>query len=289
MLMNDRGDARRVRTAPTGRMLLKESWHQLKAVRGVAALPVIGGVVGSLVFLLFAAPGIAFGIWGVPDDHTRTIVLTIAVLVGAVPATVAMTFFQGAIVSAALQQAAGQQTSLGLALAGARQRLGRLLQWGFIEATVNVVLSLLRDRNNIFTSILSAAGGLAWSAATFLALPAVMSEDLGPFAAVKRSASLLKSTWGSAVRVTVRFTLILLPAFLGAVVIVFIGTFVMVGISEVAGVAVIVLGILLFIVALALASSIKAYITTQLYLFASGQPTSVSKELVVGSVRADLS
>lgn len=258
----------------------------LREGRGVAALPVIGGVVASVVFLLIAGPGFAYGILGVPDDHTRTIVLTVAAVLGGVPATMAMTFFQGAIVSAALQQSNGEQASLGLALAGARQRSGRLLQWGFVQATVNVVLSLLRDRNNIFTSILSAAGGLAWAVATYLALPVVMAEGVGPFAAVKRSSSLMTQTWGSALRVTVRFTLILLPAVLISILLIVSGAFTIAAVSEVVGIVLVALGILVLIVALAFTSSIKAYITTQLYLLAADRPTAIPGDVVRRAVVA---
>ncbi|UGS25818.1 DUF6159 family protein [Microbacterium resistens] len=278
-------DHARPSAAPTGRQLLREAWRHLKTVPGVAALPVLGGVAGTVLFLLFAGPGIVAGVVAVPDDHTRTIVLTIAAIVGAVAATLAVTYFQGAVVSAALQQAAGEPTSVGQALGGANRRFGRLLQWGFVVASVNVVLSLIRDRNNVFTSILSAAGGLAWSAATFLALPAVVSEGIGPIAAVKRSATLLKTTWGSAVRVTLRFGLILLPAILVAILLVFVGAITMGAVNEVAGVCIMVLGVLVLVCALAFLSTIKAYVTTQLYLYASGRPTALPAELVRGAVR----
>ena len=38
--------------------------------------------------------------------------------------------------------------------------------------------------------------GLAWTVATFLVVPVLASEDIGPMEAVKRSVGLLKRTWG---------------------------------------------------------------------------------------------
>lgn len=149
---------------------------------------------------------------------------------------------------------------------------------------MSVLLSLLRDRNNLFTTILSAAGGLAWSVATYLALPVVMAEGAGPIDAVKRSASLLKKTWGNALRVTVRFTLVLLPAILLAILVILAGIVVLAAVNEIAGVVLIVIGALILVIALAITSSLSSYITAQLYLYASGSPTAIPAELVRGAV-----
>ena len=38
--------------------------------------------------------------------------------------------------------------------------------------------------------------GAAWAVVTFLTIPIIMLEDLGPWNALKRSGTLLKQTWG---------------------------------------------------------------------------------------------
>ncbi len=40
--------------------------------------------------------------------------------------------------------------------------------------------------------------GMAWAIVTFLVVPILAAEKLGPFAAAKRSASLLRKSWGEA-------------------------------------------------------------------------------------------
>lgn len=281
-------------TSPTGRELVRESWRQLKAARSVAALPLLGGFAATVLFLAVVVPGFILGAQ-VPEDHTRTIVLTVSVILGGIPATLVATFFQGAVVSAALQQSEGGQPTITTALAGARARFGPLLLWGLMVATVDVVLSLIRDKNNIFSSIVSVAGELAWSAATFLALPVVVAEGRRPFTAVKKSASLLKHTWGSAIRVTVRFGFVLLPVVLGTILLVVAGSVVLAlgtttggvgGISEeIIGLLLIATGLVVLVVGLAIVSTLRAYVTTQLYLYASGLPTSVPVDLVRAAVQ----
>lgn len=280
--------------SPTGRELVGESWRQLKAARSVAALPLMGGAAATVLFLAVIIPGFILGSQ-VPEDHNRTVVLTVAVILGIIPATLVATFFQGAVVSAALQQSEGSRPTIASALAGAKAHLGPLLLWGLMVSTVDIVLSLIRDKNNIFSSITSAAGELAWSVATFLALPVVTAEGARPFAAVKKSANLLKHTWGSAIRVTVRFGFILLPVFLGAFLFIVAGSIVLAlgttaeevaAISEeLIGLLLIAIGLVTLVVGLAIVSTLRAYVTTQLYLYASGRPTIVPVDLVRGAVQ----
>lgn len=265
--------------------LLKECWAQIRTVPGIIGVALLGMAAATIAFLIVASPGFAVAVFVAAEDHSRTIIITAAVLLGAAVATVAATFFQGAVVSAALQQSAGERTSPGRAIAGARNRLARLLQWGAVAATINVLLALVRDRGGAAGSILSAAGGLAWGVASYLAIPAVITEDLGPFDAVKRSSNLIKRTWGSALRVNVRFWFILLPAFLLAFVLLICGGFVMGAVDETLGAGVMIVGIVILVIGLAFSSTLKAYIATQLYLHAAGQDTRVSADLLQGAIR----
>jgi cobalamin biosynthesis protein CobD/CbiB len=62
-----------------------------------------------------------------------------------------------------------------------------------------MVLRALRERGGIVGAIVSAIGGIAWNLATFLVVPVLVIEGVGPIEAVKRSAGLLKRTWGEQV------------------------------------------------------------------------------------------
>ena len=270
--------------APTGKELLRESWNQLKAGRGVAALPLLGVLAALVAFFIFVGPGFAVGAL-VPDENTRSVIMVAAVVVGGFAATLAVTVFQGAVVSAAFQQSLGESTSLPRAMSGALNRLGRLLQWGLVVATVNLLLSLLRDRKGTVNGIISIAGGLAWSVATYLALPAVMFEGIGPFSAIKRSSALITQTWGSALRVTVRFGLVLVPFILVGVALFGGGVYLMIEVHEVLGISLIALSLVVLLVVMTFTSTVTAYVKTQLYLYASGQNTSVASEIVRGAVQ----
>jgi hypothetical protein len=59
-----------------------------------------------------------------------------------------------------------------------------------------MVLRAIRERGGIVGQIASLLLGFAWNLATFLVVPVLVVEDVGPIEAIQRSARLLKRTWG---------------------------------------------------------------------------------------------
>jgi hypothetical protein len=60
---------------------------------------------------------------------------------------------------------------------------------------VSIIIRSLEDRG-IVGQIVGALVGTAWALVTFLTIPIIMLEDLGPIQALKRSGHLFKQTWG---------------------------------------------------------------------------------------------
>jgi len=61
-----------------------------------------------------------------------------------------------------------------------------------------LVLRALAERFGAIGRIVAGFAGLAWGVATYLVVPVLIFEKIGPWAAVKRSGSLLRQTWGEA-------------------------------------------------------------------------------------------
>lgn len=130
-------------------------------------------------------------------------------------------------------------------------------------------------------------GGVAWAIATFLVVPVIVAEDLGPVEAVKRSSEVLKSTWGTSVRSTLRFGLLQLVALVPSVVAVVLGIALMSS-GAAAGVvlgALLVLGGVLALLAVAmLASAVTGYARALIYRYATGAPVpGISPALLAGA------
>jgi hypothetical protein len=90
----------------------------------------------------------------------------------------------------------GGRPTVGTALKLALSRVGAVLDYAVISATVSVLLHALFRRPGIIGRLIEGALGLAWTAATFLVVPILAAEGVGPWQAIERSTSLLRKTWG---------------------------------------------------------------------------------------------
>lgn len=106
-------------------------------------------------------------------------------------------FFNCALVGAAMIRLDGGDPTLADGFKAANSRIPSILGYAAIAATVGVLLQALKSRDNNFLVRLIGSGlGAAWTLATFLVVPVLVSRDVGPIDALKQSVSLLKKTWG---------------------------------------------------------------------------------------------
>jgi len=105
-------------------------------------------------------------------------------------------FFNTALAGVALARLRGEPAGLAEGFALARSRLGSIFGYAVIAATVGMLLRSLQERLGLVGRFVVGLIGLAWTVATFLVVPVLASEDVGPVDAVKRSAELLRQTWG---------------------------------------------------------------------------------------------
>jgi hypothetical protein len=105
-------------------------------------------------------------------------------------------FFQTALTGVALMHLRGEPTSVGAGFALARAKLPQILGYALIAATVGLLLRMIQERLGLIGRLVVGFVGLAWTVATFLVVPILASEGVGPVDAVKRSVELLKRSWG---------------------------------------------------------------------------------------------
>jgi hypothetical protein len=105
-------------------------------------------------------------------------------------------FFTTALVGAAMQRLDGGDPSVGSGLRIAAGKWVSILGYAAIAATVGMILRGIEQRAGIVGKIVAGFIGVAWTLATFLTVPVLVAQDIGPVAAVKESATLLKRTWG---------------------------------------------------------------------------------------------
>jgi hypothetical protein len=179
--------------------LVKQSFNVLKSDRELLLFPFISMLGVFLVTLVFSVPlfftGLAGNVSSDGDSGISVLGVVFLFLFYFVMYTVVI-YSNVALVGAAMIRLRGGDPSLGDGLKVANSRFGKIVGYAGISATVGVVLSMLRDRDNLLGNILAGVLAFAWNVVTFLVIPVLVVEDVGPIEAIKRSGTLLKRTWG---------------------------------------------------------------------------------------------
>ncbi|MDQ3287878.1 MAG: DUF6159 family protein [Pseudomonadota bacterium] len=172
--------------------LVKASAAVLRADRELMLFPVISSMATLVVLATFAAP--AF-VWRMFANGIDPISLAWALLFYFCQYSVII-FFNCALVGAAMIRLQGGDPTLADGMAVARSRIRSILGYAAIAATVGVLLQSLKNQDNFFVRLLGGGLGVAWTLGTFLVVPVMVSQDIGPIDALKKSVSLLRRTWG---------------------------------------------------------------------------------------------
>lgn len=179
--------------------LMGASWAVVKKDKRLLLLPLLSGLACLLVMASFAIPIIASGSYEPPAAGAPAAELVtyygILFLLYVCTYTVAF-FFNAALAVCAIASLRGEQVSLSAGLRAAASRLHLILGWAIVSATVGIILRIIEDRSSKVAKIIVGLLGMAWSLATFLAVPVIVMESKGPVEAVKRSSGLFKRTWG---------------------------------------------------------------------------------------------
>ncbi len=176
--------------------LVKLCWRVLQQDKELVVFPIVSTIAVLIVTASFVVPGFFTGFWqGIGENGTNVGLWVLIVLFYLVEYLVII-FFNAALVSAAIIRLEGGDPTLGDGLRGAWSHSGAILGYAAIAATVGLILQLLRERAGFAGVIIAALGGMAWNIITFLVVPVLVVEDVGPITAIKRSAALLEKTWG---------------------------------------------------------------------------------------------
>jgi hypothetical protein len=202
------------------KLLAGASWRTLRHDKELLILPLISGLASIAIAATFLVPLLLTSkTTNAAGDTTLApgplqYVLMFAMYV--VLAYVAI-FFKAAVLCGADERMRGGDPTIGSALSGAAHRAGKILPWAIVSATVSIILRSLEERSGILGRIVIGLVGMAWAAVTFLVLPILVFENIGVGDAIKRSADMLRRTWGENLIVNMGIGLIsfllCLPAF----------------------------------------------------------------------------
>lgn len=183
---------------------IERSWTLVKAAGRIARqdkelmiLPVLSGLACIAVVATFLLPLFGIGLFermgrgGSVEGffYAWLFVLYIALYFVVI-------FFNCALVGAAMIRLDGGVPTVkdGLAIAGSR--VGTIFGYAVVSATIGIILNMLEERLGVIGRIVVSLIGAAWSVATFLVVPILVTRDVGPIAAVRESTALLRRSWG---------------------------------------------------------------------------------------------
>ncbi len=245
--------------------LAKASWQVLRDDKKLVLLPLLSGVVTLIVVASFGVPAAMLSHSSSGGGYQATPVTWVLGAIGYLVAALVVIFFNAALVYAADAKMHGADVSLGDALRFSMSRLHVLLPWAVVSATVSVVLRMIEERAGIVGRIVGALAGIAWSLVTFLVLPVLVVEGLGPIAAVKRSGELFKRTWGEQVVSNFAISLVAFLAILAGLV----PTVLLVAVGGPVAIAGVVLFVLWLVTVSLVASALTGILCMALYRFAT--------------------
>jgi hypothetical protein len=201
----------------------KISWGVLRSNKALATFPVLSGIASLLIIGVFAGLIAATGLNTTEGSEGLEGIGYVFVVLAYIALALANTYFTAALVAGANDVLDGRDTTLGTALDAANGKLHRILPWALVQATVSIVIQAIEERAGFLGQIVAGLIGAAWSVVTFLTIPIIMLEDVGPWNALKRSGTLLKQTWGENIVAQAGFGLLTLVAAIPGIALVGLG------------------------------------------------------------------
>ena len=173
--------------------LAKASASVLRSDKELLLVPVLSGLAAMIVAATFLVPAFAMKVFD-GDAGVGSFVLGFLFYLCQY---FVIFFFNAALVAAAMIRLEGGDPTVADGLRAARERIGPILGYAAIAATVGMLLQAMKNKeNNVVMRIVGSLLGVAWTLASFLVVPVLVMQNVGPIDAIKRSVELLKRTWG---------------------------------------------------------------------------------------------
>jgi hypothetical protein len=255
------------------------SFKVLKANKQLIIFPILSGVSMILIMGSFIAVALGAAGWDVENIPEQNNVVTYAVLFAYyIVNYFVVVFFNMALIHCTSLYFKGEEVSIRKGLEFSMSRIGTIFAWAVFAGSVGAILRIIQENVGALGKIVTGIVGVVWSIATFFVVPVIAYEKLGPIAAFKRSAQIMKEKWGERIGAGFSFVLIQLAAMAAiAVVAVIIGTIV----HLLAGIAVAVLGLLLLF---AISSAVRTIFISAVYHNVSGDPVELYNQQFIDNL-----
>jgi hypothetical protein len=179
--------------------LVKASFSVLREDKELLIYPILSSIGVLIVTISFALPSLITGGIQIGISETGFNIDILGFIIAFLfyfTQYFVITFCNSALVGAAMIRLRGGDPTVRDGFRIAFEHIGIILGYTAIASTVGMILRMLSERSRGLGRLAVSLVGLAWNLATFLVVPVLVVEGIGPFNAIKRSAELLKKTWG---------------------------------------------------------------------------------------------
>ena len=199
--------------------LMKSCVTVLKKDKELVVFPIMAAIcVIVLLGIIFSIGGLAFS--DGPETQEGGIILLAILIFGA---NFIIVFFNSALISAALERLRGGDPNISSGLSHAFKHVHHIFLWSIIVTIMALIFAAIRSmgRNRgmmgqIMTELFASFLQAGWAMMTFFVVPIIVSENLGPISATKRSSGLFKQTWGNQVAANFGFGIFQILAILAS-------------------------------------------------------------------------
>ncbi len=202
----------------------KMSFRAMRADPEMLLFPLIASILSLLTGLAFIVPSVMVAM---AESATGSMAFGIMEFLLLFVMYFALAFFstfsQVCVVFTAATRFSGGDATFKESIQFAIKRLGPILGWSLLSASVGVLLSSL-DRASrkggiagmVLGAIVSMVG-FAWAVVSVFVVPAMVFDNVGPIEGLKRSTATLKQTWGETLTGHIGLGFIRFLAFLPAI------------------------------------------------------------------------
>lgn len=249
-----------------GWTIATNSFKVLRENRQLVIFPILSGVSIMVILASFCLAFLGFSGWELDQVSVPGKLMSYAILFFFyITNYFVIVFFNMALVHCTSLYFKGEEVTIQKGIDFSMSRIGSILGWAVFAGVVGGTLKIVQENVGSVGKIITGLIGIVWSIATFFVVPVIAYENLGPIAAFKKSALLMKEKWGESIGAGFSFGLIQL----GAIAIIVLIAFAVSAINMIAGIAV---GVLLLLLMSIIISTVKTIFISAIYHNINGDP-----------------
>lgn len=261
-----------------GWTIATNSFKVLKENRQLVIFPILSGASILVILASFFVGILGFSGWDLHQVSKPGTILSYAILFSFyIVNYFVIVFFNMALVHCTSLYFKGEEVTVQKGIDFSMSRIGSILGWAVFAGIVGGILKIIQENVGSLGKIITGLVGIVWSIATFFVVPVIAYENLGPIAAFKKSALLMKQKWGESIGAGFSFGLIQLGAF----AIIALIAFAVAAINIVAGVAI---GVLLLLLVSVVMSTVKMIFISAIYHNITGDPVELYNQQFIDNL-----